>query len=217
MSSSVRCASAASTSSCMPLTISVTRSASARAACSRSSASRSASRRRRSDTSRRKPAANTSPRAVTRDTLASAGKRVPSRRCSSRSNTREVSSGPSSTAVRRSSCRSRNSGGMISARMVVPIASSDGQPSIRSAAAFQLRITPSRSSVTNASGALSSTSRVRASLCLSSASRSSARSAAARRRSSIREISRPAISGVPTASSQRIAGLIGSWIASTTA
>ena len=52
MSSVVRWASAASTSSCVPRTISATRSASTRAACSRSNASRSRWRRRRSLTSR---------------------------------------------------------------------------------------------------------------------------------------------------------------------
>ncbi len=76
---------------------------------------------------------------------------------------------------------------------------------------------PSRSSVTKASGELSSTSRVRASLCRSARALSAVSSCCARTRSSMREIRSPAISGVPTASSQRMAGLSASWIASTTA
>ena len=106
---------------------------------------------------------------------------------------------------------------MTSVRIGSPIASAAVQPNIRSAARFQLRMMPSASSVTNASGALSSTSRVRASLSRSSRARSLGLGAPARSRSSMRETSRPATSGVPTPSSQRTAGLGGSWSASTTA
>ena len=62
----------------------------------------------------------------------------------------------------------------------------------------------------NASGAVSSTSRVRAS------ERSSSWARSLKRRNS-EEIRRPASSGVPTASNQRTIALSGSWIASTIA
>ena len=131
MPSRVRCASAASTSACMPPTISATRSASARAACSRSSASRSACRRSRSVVSVMKPETNTSPPASTCETVASPGKRRPSRRTSSTSNV-SVASGASlsTSAWRRSSWRSACSGGMISSRIVFPTASSLVQPNM---------------------------------------------------------------------------------------
>ena len=158
-----------------------------------------------------KPETNTSPRMSTLDTVASPGKRLPSLRTNSTSKL-SVASGESLSisASLRSSWRSPNSGGTISARMVLPIASLEVQPKRRSAAEFQLRITPSRSRVMKASGAVSSTSRVRASERASSWARS------LNRRSSD-EISRPASSGVPTASSQRTIALSGSWIASTIA
>ena len=84
MSSVVRWASAASTSSCVPRTISATRSASTRAACSRSNASRSRWRRRRSLTSRMNADRVASPPALTLWSVSSAGKVVPSLRLSSR-------------------------------------------------------------------------------------------------------------------------------------
>ena len=145
------------------------------------------------------------------DTVASPGKRLPSRRTNSASKF-AVASGepPSISARRRSSWRSANSGGTISARIVLPIASLADQPKRRSAAAFQPRITPSLSSVMKASGAVSSTSRVRAS------ERSSSWARSLKRRNS-EEIRRPASSGVPTASNQRTIALSGSWIASTIA
>ena len=99
---------------------------------------------------------------------------------------------------------------MISSRIVLPAASSIVQPNIRSAAAFHVVMWPSRSSVMNASGAVSRTSRVRSSELRSS----SACSWIPPRR---REIRMPATTGVPTASSQRTTTMSGSWIASTTA
>ena len=84
---------------------------------------------------------------------------------------------------------------MISSRIFCPTASSLVQPNMRSAAAFHVVMHPSRSSVMNASGAVSSTSRVRSSDALSS-------SAWCWMPASRREIRIPATAGVPTASSQ---------------
>ena len=157
------------------------------------------------------PDTKTSPLTSTLDTVASPGKRLPSRRTNSTSKV-SVGSGESlaTSASRRSSWRSPNSGGTISARIVLPIASVAVQPKSRSAAAFQLMMTPSLSSVMNASGAVSTTSRVRT----SERSSCSARSLSQRRSE---EMSSPASRGVPTASSQRTIGLSGLWIASTIA
>ena len=147
----------------------------------------------------------------TLDTVASPGKRLPSRRTNSTSKLSVASlESLAISARRRSSWRSPNSGGTTSERIVLPIASVAVQPKSRPAAAFQLRITPSRSREMKASGAVSSTSRVRAS------ERSSSWARSLNRRSS-EEIRSPASSGVPTASSQRTIALSGSWIASTTA
>ena len=182
MSSSVRCASAASTSSCMPLTSSATRSASARAACSRSSASRSSCWRRRSVTSRMKPghqdlAAHVDPRdgRLRREASAVAAHEldlvVLGRRAAAVDERADgARRGGRGTPPGRSACASAGR----SPRPAV-------QPNIRSAAMFQVRITPSASSVTNASGALSSTRRVRASLSRSSRARSSDSGCPARR------------------------------------
>ena len=102
-------------------------------------------------------------------------------------------------------------------RIGLPIASAALQPNIRSAATFQVMMIPSRSRLTNASGALSSTSRVRASLWRSARSRCSAVPVSTPMRSSNREINNPTTTGVPTARSQRTTGLAGSWITSSTA
>ena len=98
---------------------------------------------------------------------------------------------------------------MIRSRIGSPIASAAVHPKIRSAAAFQLRI--------DALGverdervrrAVEHQPRARLALAQLAPARSdSARPA--RSRSSMREISSPATSGVPTPSSQRIAGLGG--------
>jgi hypothetical protein len=144
-----------------------------------------------------KPDTNTSPRDSTFDTVASPGKRRPSRWTNSPSK-RSVATGESrsTSARRRSSWRSRYSGGRISSRMLLPSASRSLQPNSCSAAAFHLVMYPSRSSVMNASGAVSSTSRVRSSDCSSSCECSCTRLSSCRIRT-------PATSGVPTASSQR--------------
>ena len=99
------------------------------------------------------------------ETVASAGKRLPSRRSNSTSK-RSVATGLGFSIIsrRRWSWRSRCSGGVISERIGTPTASEALQPKSRSAALFQAVITPSRSSVMKASGAPSSTRRVRASL-----------------------------------------------------
>jgi hypothetical protein len=151
-----------------------------------------------------KPDTNVSPWVSTFETVASPGKRPPSRRWNSASK-RSVANGDSFmiSALRRSSWRSPNSGGMINERIVVPIASASVQPKSRSAAAFQPTITPARSSVMNASGAVSNTMRVRT----SERSSCCARSLSSRSR---REMRRPATSGVPMASSQRTTTLSGS-------
>ena len=108
MSAMVRCASAASTSSCIPLTISATRSASARAACSPSSASRSLRRRIRSVRSRTNAESITSSPTRTRWMVSSAGNVVPSRRLSSTSTCITFSgSGASISSLTRFSCSSR--------------------------------------------------------------------------------------------------------------
>ena len=65
----------------------------------------------------------------------------------------------------------------------------------------------------NASGALSSTRRVRASVWRSSSARRAASTFSARSRLSSREIRMPTIAGVPTASSQRVTAL--GWFSST--
>ena len=122
MPSRVRWPSAASTSACMPPTISATRSASARAACSRSSASRSACRRSRSVVSVMKPEANTSPRASTFDTVASPGKAAP---VAAHQLDLERLRGARVGAVQQRepaalSWRSAYSGGMISSRILLP-------------------------------------------------------------------------------------------------
>ena len=114
---------------------------------------------------------------------------------------------------RRSSWRSRLSSGSTSARIGLPTASAVDQPNTRSAAAFQVMMIPSASSVMKASGALSSTSRVRVSLWRSSPARCSAWTASERRLASSREMSSPMTSGVPTARIQRDTGL--AWSSST--
>jgi hypothetical protein len=158
-----------------------------------------------------KPETNSSPATSTFDTVASPGKRCPSRRTSSTSKCSIASgSGFSIRARRRVSWRSRCSGGTISSLILRPIASPFVQPKTRSAATFQVLMSPSRSSVTNASGAVSSTSRVRSSELRASRACSCSRP-------SSREIRRPATSGVPTASSQLTTALSASWMASTTA
>ena len=104
MSAVVRWASAASTSSCIPLTISATRSASARAACSPSSASLSFLRRIRSVRSRMKADSITSSPTLIRWRVSSAGKVVPSLRLSSSSTSTTLSGpGPSIRSSRRAS------------------------------------------------------------------------------------------------------------------
>ena len=117
--SSVRCASAASTSTCMPLTSSATRSASARAACSReqrlalglpaqplghvADEGRRAGPRRRTSTF---------------DTVASAGKRLPSRRFSSTSYAAGPSSG-SAPSIERSRRRCRGARAALAGKISV--------------------------------------------------------------------------------------------------
>ena len=151
MSSSVRCASAASTSSCMPLTISAIRSASARAACSRSSASRSppgaGARRRRAGSLPPTTSPRASPArlrfrreagAVAALELELEGSRTVRLPVEELAPARVVAVAP----------LGRDDQGAHG----LPIASAGGQPNMRSAAAFQARMIPSRSRVMNASG-----------------------------------------------------------------
>ena len=145
MSAVVRCASAASTSSCIPLTISATRSASARAACSPRSASRSFRRRIRSVRSRTNAESITSSPTRTRWMVSSAGNVVPSLRRSSTSTCNTLSgSGASIRCLIRSSWSSRPSSGKIIPRSRLPIASAADQPKSRSAAVFQAVTSPVR-------------------------------------------------------------------------
>ena len=122
ISSSRRWASAASTSSCIPLTISATRSASARAACSRSSASRSSSRRRRSLMSRMNAASTTLVADAHAGDRRLDRERVPSRRWRSRSSRPITGSGrPGEHLAPALVVRgSRPSGGRISAAQRLP-------------------------------------------------------------------------------------------------
>ena len=177
MSAVVRCASAASTSSCIPLTISATRSASARAACSPSSASRSFRRRIRSVRSRMNADSITSSPTRRRWMVSSAGKMVPSLRLSSTSTCITLSgSGASSSSFAARRGPRRPSSGKIMPRSGLPIASAADQPNSRSAAVFQAVTSPVRPSIaTNASGAVSSSSRMRDSLWRSSRVRASVR------------------------------------------
>ena len=164
ISSSVPEVNAASTRRVTRPTRSVTRSASARAACSRMSASRSASRRTRSVASVKKPDTIGSPLISIFDTVAPPGKcrRVGVARGRSVAWPQPWGCPSARAGARRAGRGTR--GRMISARIGTPIASAEVQPKRRSAALFQERITPSRSSVMKASGAPSRTSRVRASL-----------------------------------------------------
>ena len=148
----------------------------------------------------------------------SAGKREPSRRSSSISwRSSATGSGAASIRSRRSSCSARPSGGTTRPRSGRVSASDADQPNSRSAAAFQAITIPSRSVAVNASGALSRISRKRDSLWLSARAWSEARMASARTRPTRRETRNPATAGVTTASSQRTAGLGGSWAPSRTA